>query len=190
MPVPDAHAALADVKTTLAVVRALTARLTIGAGIRRELDHLRADVHDLRGRVDALTERVARIEGALTGPWRTPANGNPAPSPAPSTCNALLSGPRQGPAVRARAATRATRNRAPQPLRDDVAAFGQRRLARRWPRRCSGRPCGRLGTTQSAVARLEGGRVSPSLATLRRYAEATGTRLTVGLERAARGRSG
>ena len=41
----------------------------------------------------------------------------------------------------------------------------------------------RLGTTQSAVARLEGGRVSPSFATLRRYAAATGTRLTVGLER-------
>ena len=39
----------------------------------------------------------------------------------------------------------------------------------------------RLGTTQSAVARLERGRVSPSFATLRRYAEATGTRLTVGL---------
>ena len=39
----------------------------------------------------------------------------------------------------------------------------------------------RLGTTQSAVARLEGGRVSPSFATLRRYAEATGARLTVGL---------
>ena len=39
----------------------------------------------------------------------------------------------------------------------------------------------RLGITHSAVARLEGGRVSPSLATLRRYAEATGTRLTVGL---------
>ena len=43
----------------------------------------------------------------------------------------------------------------------------------------------RLGTTQSAIARLEGGRVSPSFATLRRYADATGTRLTVGLERAA-----
>ena len=42
----------------------------------------------------------------------------------------------------------------------------------------------RLGTTQSAVARLEGGRVSPSFATLRRYAAATGTRLTVGLVRA------
>lgn len=41
-----------------------------------------------------------------------------------------------------------------------------------------------LGTTQSAIARLEGGRVSPSLNTLRRYAEATGTRLTVGLVRA------
>ena len=39
----------------------------------------------------------------------------------------------------------------------------------------------RLGTTQSAVARLEGGRVSPSFATLRRYAEATGARLTVDL---------
>lgn len=39
----------------------------------------------------------------------------------------------------------------------------------------------RLGTTQSAIARLEGGRVSPSFATLRRYAEATGARLTVGL---------
>ena len=42
----------------------------------------------------------------------------------------------------------------------------------------------RIGTTQSAIARLEGGRVSPSFATLRRYAEATGTRLTVGLARA------
>lgn len=39
----------------------------------------------------------------------------------------------------------------------------------------------RLGTTQSAIARLEGGRVSPSIATLRRFAEATGTKLTVGL---------
>ena len=40
---------------------------------------------------------------------------------------------------------------------------------------------GRLGTTQSAFARLEGGGVSPSFATLRRYAEATGTRLEVRL---------
>ena len=39
----------------------------------------------------------------------------------------------------------------------------------------------RIGTTQSAIARLEGGGVSPSLATLRRYAEATGTTLKVSL---------
>jgi DNA-binding XRE family transcriptional regulator len=39
----------------------------------------------------------------------------------------------------------------------------------------------RLGTTQSAVARLEGGNVSPSLSTLRRYAEATGARLQIEL---------
>lgn len=39
----------------------------------------------------------------------------------------------------------------------------------------------RLGTTKSAVARLEGGRVSPSFPTLRRHAEATGARLTAKL---------
>lgn len=37
----------------------------------------------------------------------------------------------------------------------------------------------RMSTTQSAIARLEGGRVSPSIATLRRYAEATGYELRV-----------
>lgn len=42
----------------------------------------------------------------------------------------------------------------------------------------------RIGTTQSAIARLEGGRLSPSARTLRRYAEATGTRLTISFERA------
>lgn len=41
----------------------------------------------------------------------------------------------------------------------------------------------RLATTQSAVARLGGGRVSSSYVTLRRYAAATGTRLTEGLGR-------
>ena len=38
----------------------------------------------------------------------------------------------------------------------------------------------RIGTTQSAIARLEAGRVSPSIATLQRYAEATGHQLRVG----------
>ena len=40
----------------------------------------------------------------------------------------------------------------------------------------------RIGTTQSAIARLEGGRLSPSVRTLRRYAEATGMWLTFGFE--------
>lgn len=37
----------------------------------------------------------------------------------------------------------------------------------------------RMGTTQSAIARLEGGRVSPTVETLRRYAAAVGKRLRV-----------
>lgn len=39
----------------------------------------------------------------------------------------------------------------------------------------------RIGTTQSAIARLEGGGVSPSVSTLQRYAEATGSRLEINL---------
>ena len=37
----------------------------------------------------------------------------------------------------------------------------------------------RMGSTQSAVARLEGGGISPSVDTLRRYAKAVGKRLRV-----------
>jgi predicted transcriptional regulator len=39
----------------------------------------------------------------------------------------------------------------------------------------------RIGTTQSAIARLEGGKVSPSISTMRRYAEATGSKLQINL---------
>jgi ribosome-binding protein aMBF1 (putative translation factor) len=39
----------------------------------------------------------------------------------------------------------------------------------------------RMGTTQSAVARLEGGSVSPTVETLRKYAKAVGKRLQVGM---------
>ena len=53
-----------------------------GASLRREIDYVRADLHDLRVRVDALSDRVARIEGALTGPWRAPTNGPSTPAPA------------------------------------------------------------------------------------------------------------
>ena len=40
----------------------------------------------------------------------------------------------------------------------------------------------RMGTTQSAIARLEGWTANPSVNTLRKYAEATGTRLRICFE--------
>lgn len=40
----------------------------------------------------------------------------------------------------------------------------------------------RMGTTQSVVARLEGGRTTPTWKTLRRYADATGSHLRVSLD--------
>lgn len=40
----------------------------------------------------------------------------------------------------------------------------------------------RMGTTQSVVARLEGGRSRPSTTTLAKFAKATGTRLRVSFE--------
>jgi ribosome-binding protein aMBF1 (putative translation factor) len=45
----------------------------------------------------------------------------------------------------------------------------------------------RMKTSQPAIARLEGGQGNPSLATLRRYGKATGTRLKISFERAKRG---
>ena len=46
--------------------------LTLHGRVVAELGELRRDLH-------AIAERVARIEGALTGPWR-PTNGAPAPA--------------------------------------------------------------------------------------------------------------
>ncbi len=67
----ELHADIVAVRTEMGADAAL---------IRAELAEVRRDVH-------ALSERVARIEGALTGPWRPP-NGAPAASqsasPAPS----------------------------------------------------------------------------------------------------------
>ena len=40
----------------------------------------------------------------------------------------------------------------------------------------------RMNTTQTAIARLEGGRIKPSTRTLERYAKATGHRLVIGFE--------
>ena len=46
-----------------------------------------------------------------------------------------------------------------------------------------------MGTTQAAIARLEGGRNMPSTRTLQRFAEATGSRLRISFEPAAKKRS-
>lgn len=40
----------------------------------------------------------------------------------------------------------------------------------------------KMGTTQPVVARMEGGRIQPSLRTLRRLAQATGSKLTIRFE--------
>ncbi|MBO0906283.1 helix-turn-helix domain-containing protein [Jiella sonneratiae] len=40
----------------------------------------------------------------------------------------------------------------------------------------------KMGTTQAAVARLESGRRMPSTSTLRKYADATGTKLRIHFE--------
>jgi len=40
----------------------------------------------------------------------------------------------------------------------------------------------RMGTTQSAIARLESGRISPNIRTLKKLAEVTGSRLVVRLD--------
>lgn len=40
-----------------------------------------------------------------------------------------------------------------------------------------------MGTSRAAIVRLEGGRSRPSMRTLRRFAEATGTRLRISFER-------
>ena len=50
------------------------------ATLSREIDVLRANVVEVRLGLRVLNDRVARIVGALTGPWRTPANGTPSPS--------------------------------------------------------------------------------------------------------------
>ena len=58
-----------------------------GETLRRELDTLRADVGEVRRDLHALSDRVARIEGTLTGPWR-PTNGSPAAAPKGGTSEA------------------------------------------------------------------------------------------------------
>jgi len=52
-------------------------------------------------------------------------------------------------------------------------------MARRDAKLTQAELAAKIGTTQSAIARLEAGQISPSITTLRRYAEATGHQLQV-----------
>ena len=52
------------------------------AEVRRDLH---AEATAIRVDLHALAERVARIEGVLTGPWRPPANASPATAAATSS---------------------------------------------------------------------------------------------------------
>jgi ribosome-binding protein aMBF1 (putative translation factor) len=47
----------------------------------------------------------------------------------------------------------------------------------------------KMGTTQPVVARMEGGRIQPSLRTLQRLAQATGSKLTIRFEPCQAGRT-
>lgn len=71
-----------------------------------------------------------------------------------------------------------------QSLQDEFALIAQLIEARGRAGLTQAQLAERMGTQQAAVARLEGGRVRPSLATLRRYAKATGARIVVRLEAA------
>ena len=69
--------ALGAVAALLAVL--LPVILTQGASLRRELDAVRADVGEVRRDLHDVSDRVARIEGALTGRvGAVPAAGAPA----------------------------------------------------------------------------------------------------------------
>ena len=47
--------------------------------LRGDVADVRRDVAEVRRDLRDLGERVARIEGALTGPWRAPTNGGSPP---------------------------------------------------------------------------------------------------------------
>lgn len=57
--------------------------VSVRTDLQAEIVSVRAELAEVRRDVHALSERVARVEGALTGPWRPP-NGAPAASPSAS----------------------------------------------------------------------------------------------------------
>ena len=71
--------AIAIVGVGVALLAVLTP-LLLAQG--RRLDRIESRIDRIEATLHALAERVARIEDALTGPWRPPANGGSYPTPA------------------------------------------------------------------------------------------------------------
>ena len=68
-------------------------------------------------------------------------------------------------------------------LEEEFALIGELLKARTRAKLTQAQVARRMGTSQSAVARLESGR-PPSLASLRKYAEATGSKIEIKLSKA------
>ena len=68
-------------------------------------------------------------------------------------------------------------------LEEEFALIGELLKARTRAKMTQAQVARRMGTSHSAVARLESGR-SPSLASLRKYAEATGSKVEIKLSKA------
>jgi len=68
-------------------------------------------------------------------------------------------------------------------LEEEFALIGELLKARTRAKLTQAQIAKRMGTSQSAVARLESGR-SPSLASLRKYAKATGSKVEIKLSKA------
>ena len=67
-------------------------------------------------------------------------------------------------------------------LEEEFAVIDAMLKTRRRSRLSQAEIARRMGTTESAVSRLENGRVKPSTRTLERYAAATGHRLRISFE--------
>jgi ribosome-binding protein aMBF1 (putative translation factor) len=67
-------------------------------------------------------------------------------------------------------------------MEEEFALIEALMKARRRSRLSQAEIASRMGTTESAVSRLESGRVKPSTRTLERYAAATGHRLKISFE--------
>lgn len=67
-------------------------------------------------------------------------------------------------------------------LEDEFALVSSLIAARTHAKLSQAEVATRMGTTESAISRLESGRTKPSTRTLERYAQATGHKLTIRLE--------